>query len=98
VTADRVDTADTFELFWKDQFQKSRESALKRGVTKPPYLNLAPKDLRIDYPAPTIAVVTFHLSRTSASLGRRMFGLTLDTAGWRITHLHASNLELQKKD
>jgi ketosteroid isomerase-like protein len=58
------------------------------------FLNIEPKDIRVDFPAPTIAVVTFHLGPTNGALGRRMFVIAKTSGGWKITHLHASNLSL----
>ena len=93
----RADTTAAFEAFWQDQFRRSRENAATRGVTTQPYFKIEPKDTRIDYLSPTVAVVTFHLTGSSLYLGRRMFVLALNGTEWRITHLHASNLDLPKK-
>ena len=51
--------------------------------------------MRVDFPAPTVAVVTFHLGPSSTNiLSRRMFVVAKTGDGWKITHLHASNLAL----
>jgi ketosteroid isomerase-like protein len=95
-TGKRIDDLPSFDATWRRQFDLIRENAQRRGVTGPPFQNLAPKDLRIDFPAPTVAVVTFHLGPSqNNSLGRRMFVVAKTPDGWKITHLHASNLSLE---
>jgi hypothetical protein len=67
----------------------------RQGVTKAPFQDIQPKDMRIDFPSPSIAVVTFHLGPANTNvIGRRMFVLAKTEAGWKITHLHASTLSL----
>lgn len=93
-TGRRIDDLPSFEATWHHQFDLTRNSAATRGVTAPPFQNIEPKDLRVDFPAPAVAVVTFHLSRNDGSIGRRMFVVAKTADGWKITHLHASNLSL----
>lgn len=93
-TGRRTEDAAAFEDVWRRQFELIRNSAARRGVTSAPFQDIQPKDLRVDFPARTVAVVTFHLGPDNNVLGRRMFVLTKAEAGWRITHLHASNLSL----
>jgi hypothetical protein len=38
-----------------------RDAAQRRGQTQPPFQNVEPRDLRIDFPGQDVAVVTFHL-------------------------------------
>lgn len=90
----RVDDLASFEIAWRRQFDLIRNGAAKRGVTKPPFMNIEPQDLRVDFPAPTVAVVTFHLG-SSSNVSRRMFVVVKTAEGWKITHLHASNLSLE---
>jgi ketosteroid isomerase-like protein len=93
-TGRRTEDLPGFESAWRRQFDLIREAAAKRGVTESPFQNIEPKDVRIDFPAPTVAVVTFHLGPNNDILGRRMFVVVKTTDGWKITHLHASNLSL----
>lgn len=93
-TGKRSENAATFEAVWHRQFDLTRAAAARRGVTKARFQQLEPKDLRIDFPAPTVAVVTFHLGPGRNGVGRRMFVVAKTDAGWKITHLHASNLSL----
>jgi ketosteroid isomerase-like protein len=90
----RTENSADFEAAWRRQFDRTREIAATRGVTKAPFQNIQPLDVRVDFPAPTVAVVTFHLGRSEESIGRRMFVIAKTNSGWKITHLHASNLSL----
>jgi hypothetical protein len=90
----RIDDPETFDAVWKTFFETTRKSAARRGVATPPFMKLSPEDLRIDFPSPAVAVVTFHLRSSTSSIGRRMFVLARTALGWKITHLHASNLSL----
>jgi ketosteroid isomerase-like protein len=93
-TGRRTDDIAAFEDVWHRQFELIRNDAARRGVTEAPFQKIQPKDLRIDFPVPSAAVVTFHLGPANDMLGRRMFVLAKTDAGWKITHLHASNLSL----
>jgi hypothetical protein len=90
----RTEDAAGFEEVWRRQFGLIRDNAATRGVTKAPFQNIQPKDMRIDFPAPSVAVATFHLGPNNNVLGRRMFVIVKTVEGWKITHLHASNLSL----
>jgi ketosteroid isomerase-like protein len=90
-TGRRTDEWTDFEAAWDRHFRAVRQTTAKRGVMHPPFQSIEPKDLRIDFPAPTVAVVTFHLGPDSRILGRRMFVIVKRADGWKITHLHASN-------
>jgi ketosteroid isomerase-like protein len=93
-TGRRTEDLAEFETAWRRQFDLIHDAAAKRGITKAPFQNIEPQDVRIDFPAPTAAVVTFHLGPNNNVLGRRMFVIVKTPAGWKITHLHASNLSL----
>src|SRR5262245_21984725 len=90
----RTETLAEFETAWRRQFDVIREAAIGRGVMKPPFQNIEPRDVRIDFPVSDAAVVTFHLGPNNNVLGRRMFVIVKTSAGWKISHLHASNLSL----
>lgn len=57
----------------------------------PPYHRLVPTNLRIQPLTPGLVLVTFEL-RNAARLGRRTVLFRHEDAGWRIFHLHASNI------
>jgi ketosteroid isomerase-like protein len=91
-SGDRVDPQG-FEARWRQTFATIRQTAANRGVTQPPYQNVQPRDLRIDFPSDDVAVVTFHLGSAAQTRGRRMFVVARQPdKTWKITHLHASNV------
>jgi ketosteroid isomerase-like protein len=57
----------------------------------PPYHQLRPVDLRIQSLAPGVVLVTFEL-QNSERLARRTIVFGREATGWRIVHLHASNI------
>ena len=81
----------SFESEWRMGFQQMREAAAARGVTSAPYVKVDPEDMRIDFPSPTVAVVTFHLTSLNR-LRRRMFVAAKTGSGWKITHLDVSDI------
>jgi len=89
----RTDNASEFNAAWQRVFDQARQTMTKTGVSKAPFFHINPEDLRIDFPAPTVAVVTFHL-HGGAGIGRRMFVIAKTDAGWKISHLHASSMAL----
>jgi hypothetical protein len=94
-TGKRVEGAVEFDKSWQLVFDAGRKFWASRGVTNAPYMNLQPEDLRIDILAPTVAVVTFHLSAPGGvGVGRRMFVAVKTDKGWKFSHLHASTLSL----
>ena len=84
----RTDSPETFERAWAAVFERIRRDS---GRTSPPYFTLAPKDLRIQLLSEKIALVTFHLSQGD-TMGRRTVIFEKLEAGWKIVHIHASNL------
>lgn len=59
----------------------------------PPFHQLVPLNLRIQPLSPGVVLVTFQL-RNAARLARRTIVFREEAAGWRILHLHASNVAL----
>jgi ketosteroid isomerase-like protein len=72
--------------FWFDLFDTLR--ATRPG---PLYLYLQPRDLQVQMLG-DVAVATFHLEPNPEVLGRRTLVLTQTADGWKIAHVHASNL------
>jgi ketosteroid isomerase-like protein len=72
--------------FWFDFFDTRR--ATRPG---PPYQNLQPRDLQVQMLG-EVAVATFHLETNPEMLGRRTLVFTRTADGWKIAHLHGSNL------
>jgi ketosteroid isomerase-like protein len=78
-----------FEQAWLGVFERIRKNS---GKTSAPYMDLKPKDVRIQYLADDVALVTFHLEDGTV-LGRRTMVWKREGQVWRIVHVHASNLE-----
>jgi ketosteroid isomerase-like protein len=86
----RTDSPETFERAWATVFERIRRES---GRTAPPYFTLAPKDVRIQRLSEKVALVTFHLPEKER-VGRRTVILEKQKAGWKIVHIHASNLSV----
>ncbi|HEX4947174.1 MAG TPA: nuclear transport factor 2 family protein, partial [Blastocatellia bacterium] len=71
---------------------KYRFEDLKKQKSRPPYLNIQPKDLEVKLLG-SVALVTFHLG-DETSQGRRTLVMQKQGSEWLIVHLHASNLTL----
>ena len=84
----RTDSPEAFERAWAAVFERIRRNS---GRTAPPYFTLAPKDVRIQLLAEKVALVTFHLP-DGETVGRRTLVLQKLEPGWKIVHIHASNL------
>jgi ketosteroid isomerase-like protein len=72
--------------FWNATFDEWRTV-----YPGPPYLDIQPRDLHIQSFG-DVAIVTFHFRRDPTLLGRRTFVWHKTRSGWKIIHLHASNL------
>ena len=86
----RIDSPGEFEKAWLGVFARIRKTS---GRSAPPYMNLQPQDVMIRILSPDIALVTFHLTDANI-LSRRTIVFRHDAGGWKIVHLHASNLPL----
>jgi ketosteroid isomerase-like protein len=84
----RLDTEADFLKGWTDLFERGRQTQAQTNQS----VKIEPKDTRIDFVTPDVAVVTFHLTANPQSIGRRMFVVRRAQNGWKITHLHASNM------
>ncbi|RPH67569.1 MAG: DUF4440 domain-containing protein [Myxococcaceae bacterium] len=84
----RTDSPESFERAWAAVFERIRRNS---GRTAPPYFTLAPKNVRIQLLSERSALVTFHLPQGDTT-GRRTVILEKLEAGWKIVHVHASNL------
>ena len=74
--------------FWCDEFESWR--AIRPG---PPYLHLDEMPgLRLQPVGEDVVIVTFHLDTDPAVERRRTLVFARTDAGWKIAHLHASNV------
>lgn len=83
----RADGREEFERTFQQVFERIRV-----GRTKGPYMNLNPIDLKIQI-AGDVAIATFHLDDRPGFLNRRTIVLQRGTRGWKIIHLHASEVQ-----
>ena len=84
----RIDKPEQFEKAWLGVFERIEQSS---GRHAPPYMNLKPLDLRIEKLSDDVTLVTFHLIDGDI-LNRRTIVFKRETNGWKIVHIHASNL------
>jgi ketosteroid isomerase-like protein len=83
---DRIDGKTAVEASFRSVFVAARQQA-----AGPPYLHIVPKNVRVQMLAGT-AVVTFEFDRDGGSFGRRTVVFRKESDGWRIIHVHASNV------
>ena len=76
------------EANFRHVFQQIRGQA-----TKPPYMDIQPRELHIQMLG-DVAIATFHLDDRPGVLNRRTVVLSRTTSGWKIVHLHASEVRL----
>jgi ketosteroid isomerase-like protein len=68
--------------------------SIRGSQTKPPYMDLQPRDLRVQMLTPDVAIVTFHLDDRPGVLNRRTLVWQRFKSAWKIVHIHASELAL----
>lgn len=79
---------DEFEKTFKLIFQQ-----IRAGKTTAPYMNIQPKDMNLQIFG-DIAIATFHLDDGPGFLNRRTIALHRTRLGWKIVHLHASEIAI----
>ena len=75
-----------FEKRFKVVFDQIRD-----GKTGAPYMDVQPRDVEIQLFG-NIAITTFHLDDRAGFLNRRTIILNKTKEGWKIVHLHASEV------
>jgi ketosteroid isomerase-like protein len=84
----RIDSPQEFERAWLGVFDRIRKAS---GRSAPPYMSLQPQDVKVQSLSQDVALVTFHLMDGTV-LSRRTMVFRRDAEGWKIVHIHASNL------
>ena len=83
----------------RQEYEKTFQKVFDRiraGRTQGPYMDIQPRDLRLQI-AGNVAIVTFHLNDRPGFLNRRTIVLQKQPSGWKIVHLHASEVAAQAK-
>jgi len=83
----------------RQEYEKTSQKVFDRiraDRTQGPYMDLQPRDLRLQL-AGDIAIVTFHLDDRPGFLNRRTIVLQKQPSGWKIIHLHASEVAAPAK-
>ncbi len=78
------------------QFQKVFAAIRERAAGGPPFHTLRPENMSVQHVSGESAIVTFHL-RSDQRIARRALVLRKTGAGWRIVHLHASNVAVGER-
>lgn len=87
-TPQRANGRAEFEKTFQTVFQQ-----IRGNQTAPPYMDIQPRELRIQLFG-NVAIVTFHLDDRAGFLNRRTIVLHRMGKGWKIVHLHASEVSL----
>jgi ketosteroid isomerase-like protein len=85
---ERANGRAEFEKTFKVVFEQIRS-----GKTAAPYMDIQPKGMKLQMFG-DFAIATFHLDDRAGFLNRRTIVMTKTTAGWKIVHLHASEVSL----
>ena len=83
---------EEFDKVWQGTFDRVRKQAAAQGKARPPFLDIKPEDMRVDRLTDEVALVTFRLGK-EPRLGRRTIVLQRFSNGWKIVHIHASNVD-----
>ncbi len=84
-----VGGATNLDQSWQRVFQSIKA---RSGKSQAPYMALNPAGTEVQM-LNNAAIVTFHLEHGGTAMGRRTLVLRKDASGWRIVHLHASNVD-----
>ena len=77
-----------FERTFRQVFEQ-----IRAGRTTGPYMDIQPRALKMQI-AGDVAIVTFHLDDRPGFVNRRTIVLKKFSAGWKIIHLHASEVSI----
>jgi len=80
----------------RSEFEKGFQTVFQQirgNKTAAPYMDIQPRELRIQRFG-DVAIATFHLDDRAGFLNRRTIVLNKTEKGWKIVHLHASEVSL----
>lgn len=82
----RASGREAFEKTFRLVFEQ-----IRGNKTKAPYMDIQPKDMEVQVYG-DVAIATFHLDDRAGFLNRRTIVLNRRKDGWKIVHLHASEV------
>ncbi|HTT21458.1 MAG TPA: nuclear transport factor 2 family protein [Candidatus Sulfotelmatobacter sp.] len=82
----RADGREDVERHFQEVFDRIRP-----GRTQGPYMDIQARDLKLQV-AGDVAIATFHPDDRPGFLNRRTIVLQKQRSGWKIVHLHASEV------
>lgn len=88
VMPERASGRAEFEKGFKTVFQQ-----IRGNKTAAPYMDIQPKGLTIQRFG-SVAIATFHLDDRAGFINRRTIVLNKTERGWKIVHLHASEVSI----
>ena len=83
---ERANGRAEFEKTFRTVFEQIRS-----GKTAAPYMDIQPREMKIQLFA-NVAIATFHLDDRVGFVNRRTIVLNKRETGWKIVHLHASEV------
>jgi ketosteroid isomerase-like protein len=87
---ERANGRAEFEKTFKTVFEQIRS-----GKTVAPYMDIRPREMKIQLFG-DVAIATFHLDDRAGFVNRRTLVLNKSKTGWKIVHLHASEVSVTK--
>ena len=85
---ERANGRTEFEQTFKTVFEQ-----IRGGRTAGPYMDIQPRALKIQLFG-NVAIATFHLDDKAGFVNRRTIVLNRSETGWKIVHLHASEVSV----
>jgi ketosteroid isomerase-like protein len=82
----RAEGREQFEKYFRKVFDR-----IRAGRTQAPYMDIQPRDLKLQITG-DITIATFQLDDRPGFLNRRTIVLQKQKSGWKIVHLHASEV------
>jgi ketosteroid isomerase-like protein len=83
---ERANGRAEFEKTFRTVFEQIRS-----GKTAAPYMDIQPREMKIQLFG-NVAIATFHLDDRAGFVNRRTIVLNKSETGWKIVHLHASEV------
>ncbi len=83
---ERANGRAEFEKTFRTVFER-----IRNGKSAAPYMDIQPREMKIQLFG-NVAIATFHLDDRAGFVNRRTIVLNKSETGWKIVHLHASEV------